>query len=491
MARIRLFTASVLFVVAAVAGAQPKVLVFQRKAPFEPSNDPNVGVATEVAAELERDGRVSPIVWSQTDPLFRSIIKQGQIDCDPDNPSDADILRNAAKLKVEYVLLVAAWKEEDNLVGESRLFRSSSDKAIWTDRKNMKVTLSSRPDWNETATALARTWTVLLANAPFKKLKQQPKVIDRTPLPQRNTDRPSLPNLPDSAIEGAKKALSEGKLSDAISIFREAVDNRPTDLNRRELLIQAYLRAGMDNLAAQEANSAAGLAADRVDFHLLAARCLLAVHDLESAQKSLNEALARDAQNPKVMLVLGQVHLHGGNAESALEVLLKITDKDAGAEVLTFRALANAMLGQADETEKDLKAAPLGTVEERTAWLDMARAMIMPKAEQIAMTLRQVIQACRVNPKDPNSIEQIEAASRLASGISAFFSNFPGVPAHKGSSDRMALALNLLSQACDEAADFAKTDNKDAGGEATLGLGEAMKQLASSRQQYESERSGS
>lgn len=107
------------------------------------------------------------------------------------------------------------------------------------------------------------------------------------------------------------------------------------------------------------------------------------------------------------------------------------------------------------------------------------------------MTVRQVIQTCRVKPKDQESIQQSQLASKIAAGISTFISNFPAVPVHKGSTDRLALALNLLSQASDEAADFAKTDNKDAGGEATLGLGEAMKQLASSRQQYESERSGS
>ncbi len=487
------------------AQAVPEVLIVQRSAVAKEKVALEIPIATMLAEELDTEGKVSPVVWSLTDPLFRAWVDAGKVSAAWDHPTDEQIRSVAQSLHIAYVFLIDADRENENfypravlLKGGRSIWKQGGDQRSGDARKykekqhtyvSMTVSTGTQLDWENTARSLARTWATLLHLGPFKTLPSHPK--RQTPEPEKGTapTKPTAPpptSTPDESWIAKEQELErQGLLTERINLLREAIDADPFQIKPREMLIALYLSKEMNGVAAEEAQRAAVIAPDRVDLRVLSARAWLQGGKLAEAQADLNEALAREPKNANLQLVLGQLSLEKGAFQSAIDAFSSSLETLSSPEGRVGRAVAYAVLGRAAESASDLKAILPADINE--ASYGRVTGCTERVIEVLLGELREIALASRSKPKDPETISNAERAERVASAMADFLSAFPVPAKHAKSHERRVLAHKLLAQAAGEALAFAKLADEETGAEATLSLTEAMKQFPLIRRQYESE----
>jgi tetratricopeptide (TPR) repeat protein len=97
-------------------------------------------------------------------------------------------------------------------------------------------------------------------------------------------------------LRQAQQLLEQGRVSSAINIYQQIVDDDPSDLNTISVLGDLYIKAGRTS--------------DAVDHFVRIAGNYLRSGSAKSAAYILNKALKIDATNPKALVSLGELHLH-------------------------------------------------------------------------------------------------------------------------------------------------------------------------------------
>ncbi len=451
-----------------------------------------------LASVLEEEGRVVPIAWTLADPFFRELVGDRVRQADLDDPKLATVLRIAQAVKVEYVLTVGFTMEDS---GEPRpvcrLYRSSSDRPVWQygGEKGQEMTLTAVRtgpgiDWANTVQSWARTWSAQLANGPFQGFPARGRVSpvpldpglnwgETTPVPPARIDP--------QVLDRAAQLLNEGLAAEAISMLRDAIDVNPLDVETRVALIQALSQQDQADAAASEALLAAQLMPEQTSLRLLAARALLRVGRLSDAKAQLNEALARAAASPEADRVLGDLYLADGDRVQAMAAY----ERSLG-QKRTFGAefgllVCQALEGQVDAVEKIAIRLPSASVAEQR---EVYRWFIALSAEafgRVASDLKEALAQGRMNPRDPAAIGLATRALGVSRSLAVVLESLSAPPRHKKSHDRRVLAHSLLQQAAAEALDFARSGNSDTGEEATLSLGEALKQFPAVQAEFDLE----
>lgn len=479
-----------LLVVGAAEASAPRVLIFQRLVPAGPESDPNVPIAQRLAEELDLEGRVVPIVWSRTDPVFREALEAGRVVGDVDRPTDDDLRATVERLGAEFLIVVAGVKEGGEVVGEFRMTSRGTTREILRDERKFRVEGGVGADWESATDTLARTWAMRLATGPFARLEPRPK---RTLEAPRDGSRealrpPALPDVDDARVAEAEELVRTGRFGDAILVLREAVDSRPLDPRRREALVRVYLAAGLVEQAAVEARGAAALVPDRVDLRLLAARCWLAADRLEDAQADLNEAMARDPDSASTSLLHGEILLARGRADEALGAFERSAAREDGFDARLGRLMAQAMRGELEVVREELPRLP---AVEPSRQLEAYRRLVSvarAEAERLAMRLREVAQAGRLNPGSADVRAIAGRVARTAGAWSLLVGRFGAPDVHRESHELRALAHSLLAQAAGLVLDSLNEGDESLGEEASVTLGEAVKQWAAADRQYDRER---
>lgn len=159
----------ILFAVAftsAMASASDTMLILQTKVPLKEANDPNVQVSDLIAQELDNEGRVIPIVYSMSDPVFRKAYQDGRIKTHSDPPKLRDAFQVAKQLGATYLLVVGSAHEGKVVKSKAQLYKNQ--RQIWKDEQNLAVTMQDIVNPDVTARSLARTMVLRMNTGPLK-----------------------------------------------------------------------------------------------------------------------------------------------------------------------------------------------------------------------------------------------------------------------------------------------------------------------------------
>lgn len=471
---------------AAAWSDQPIVLIVQFKVDVTSRDDPNYAMGNVIAEQLDIEGRVKPIVWSLADPEFRAAIDSGKLGEFNPQPTPEEMNEASKKLHAEYLFVLSAKMVGGSLDSAAQLYHGSFGKAIWTEKKVLGVSGSGGTDWDNTARSIANTWAVHLSEGPFKKLRAQPRLS--TPPPEKgqggNTGDPIAPPIVSDPIKVAQDLMLKGQDAEAITMLRASVDDKPFDTSRREALIRALLGRNLYQEAASEARRAILIAPGDPTLRLLSARAWLRIGKVEEAQKDLNEALARDVQDPIVQLLLGELALEKGEPEKAIEPYQTAMGKEDTFEARLGLGICFGLTGNARGAADAFNNLPHASDDEVFDGYERAIRLLDVETDKLAADLRDAMQKLHLKPNDAGTIEKLDSKLKLAQSLSALISALPCPKMHAASQQRRDLAHKLLVQSTEQILEFAKSGDEDAGAEALLSLGEAMKQIGTIRKQF-------
>ena len=537
----QLMKRALLFLVAALspiwaAAAVPEVLIFQVLTPKSRGIDPNVGMLPYIAQEFDDDGRVVPITWSMTDPLFRAAVSDGHIKY-TENPSFEALTDVAKRLKIEYVFLIQAWQKGASVRTRVKLFQG--DKLVWQDPDVDKKVIESQIKTNESAAkfaasnglpmptadiedlesrsvmlsagagfdadnfgkSVAHTWAALMFQTPFKNLKPRPRMgsvpVDPGLTAQPNVEITPPPPPPVKKVdnkdlmESVMKLLTAGQAFQAVQLLRDSVDAEPMDVERRRALINALMQTGQVQLAATEARRAAELMPEQIEFRAQAARAWLQLGKPEEASKDLNEAVARDPESPATRALIGEMNLLKGQYAASLEQFDFVISKAPSPEAHFRRALARTLNNDAKGSEEDLEAAKklglAGDVLSIRSRYASAASLTDSVMVETGNEVRSLLQRALVKPKDAEVIAEQLRLSQRSAALSSLYERLSVPEVHKGSHERRLLALKLLLQSLTEIGSYLKNQDEVVIGDATINLGEALRQVKAAQEAYKAE----
>ncbi|HRI45030.1 MAG TPA: tetratricopeptide repeat protein [Fimbriimonadaceae bacterium] len=461
--------------------AAPEVLIVQLRAPVGDDDDPNVGILNALAQELDDEGRVVPIAWTLSDPIFRGAYEAKTVTGDPANPTEEQALRGAEALRVGWILFVSAERKGGQLGAKARLFKRGADKAAWSDEKLISVTVGATADFNSSAATLARTWAALLSEGPFRQYPARPRVATPNPDDGRGGTASSPPAIDDTYRSRAQQLIKQGMVTEAINLLRDAVDADPMDASRREELARALLQQGFAQEAATEATRASQMAPDRNDLRFVAVQAWIGLDRPDEANKVLNEALARDPGNPQTLILVGDVALAKGDPGKAVEAYSRSIRIEDTFEARLGRACAYGASGWPEPCAADIAAL---TPERVASGYPRVVAELERALQFVAGEVREIVRAARLSPRQKATIDRASRVQRAAAGLARLAAAYPAPAKYRESYARRDLAHNLLQQSCLEALEFARTGVEDVASEATISLGEALKQFQSIREMY-------
>ncbi len=153
-------------------------------------------------------------------------------------------------------------------------------------------------------------------------------------------------------------------------------------------------------------------------------------------------------------------------------------------EARVGRACAYAASGWPEPCQADIAAIPADKV---ALYYPRVVSELERALQNVAGELRETIRAARLTPKKTAVIERASRNLRASAGLARLAALYPPPAKHRDSHARRDLAHNLLQQACGEALEFAKSGKEDIADEASISLGEALKQFQQIREQYEKE----
>jgi tetratricopeptide (TPR) repeat protein len=486
-----LFCVIVLAFAAVGAADVPRVLIVQMPVPAtKEGDDPNLLIADALAQELDEGGKVSPIVWGMTDPVFRAAATEGKLKETPDHPTLAQAQNATRPLSAELLLTCEAKIAGGNCTADVKLLRSG--RVVWKDTQQMRVGQGGLTDRFDSARSLARTLALRLQGEALKSLpvatkaetaeltKGQAPVMEPVVVP--DTSAADLAKLKTEV----QRLLSDGRRSAAILILRDGIDVKPLDAARRKLLVDTLVESDPIG-AAEEARRAANLVPDDAELRVLAARAWLRANRNAEAQADLNEAMARQPDSVTTRLLLAEIALRKGNGEQALEHADRALKTDPGAEAYFVRALCRSTLGGTDGVKQDLaaaqKASPEVAPNDAMRRYRLSAEVLDAEFDRLANTLKTLIPKLTTKPKDKVLADELEQAMALNEAQSALQEGVMVPSDLKAAHDRRVLARKLLGQVLMDLEAF-MGGTTEAIGDARINLGDAIKQMATAREAW-------
>jgi tetratricopeptide (TPR) repeat protein len=517
---------------AAFGFATPQMLIVrlaQKDKKIE--GDPNNSLIQYIASEFDSDGRVQAIAWGLTDPYFRAAVDGHQIGNPPTSPSLEQALETGKQLKTDYTLVVSVVRVGKDLGATANLYQRG--KLVWHDpppqtradaaeeknrkvmeklAKKRKVAMPDDPAFPKDARivsatrslvdpdgdlrSLASTWAVLLETGPLKQFPgrpriaptpvdvgQKPVVVD-TPPPVHKVDNQDL-------LQAAMKLLSEKQYVQAITMLRDSVDAEPLDVERRRALVMALAQTGNHAMAASEAKRAAALLPDKVELHVLAAKEFIAAGQSDQAIPELKEAVSRDPDGVETRMLLGEIDLQQLKIADAIGQFDFAISKSANAQWYYERAVAKTLNNDADGATQDLAAAQkaglgMDAISVKTRYVGTV-SMIDQSLTDLGFRLRTLLQRAHVKPGDDAVATETTDLTKKVAAVIGFMDGLAVPPEYKASHDRRQLALKLLSQSLNDIGDYLKAQNDDTISDATINVGEGLKNLDLAKVAYKEE----
>lgn len=493
------------FLTAAAFAAPSQVLIVQRPDPHAPADALPMKMDMTVAEVFDKDGRVVPVVWSETDPLFRTYMDERKVFGPLVNPTDADIAKTARAINAKYVFTLSATLIDDKLYPRAVLNQVGRGGNLWTYGQGEKeasfsvaVMVDNVPDWSATMRSVAQTINEQLIAGPWKDLTGRPIEaggdggdVTNPPVTNEYAEGVIPPPVVDAAaskavMEQAQKYIDDGRTDMAILLLEDAIDLEPFEPKRRILLVELLSEQGLYEQAADEAQRAARLSVDNADLWLAAARCWMLSGKPDEARADIQEALARGADGFLAQRLMGDIRLLDGQLPQAIEHYQKAIAFEDRFQARIGLAIAQGLSGQKDAALKTLSEmkTPDGTMSPESYAFTVE--LIDLATRELSRRMSNVMPALRTKGKE--ALPRAEEVERQATSLAEILSQIPPPAVHAPSHNERVLAHKLLSQSTLEMIAFARTGNADYGDESVLNLAEATRILGNVRELYKAER---
>ncbi len=468
-------------------GVKPPEASKETGAPFD--------ISSYFAGELETSGRMRPTVWSMGDPAFRAHATAGRVAFKDEFPKLEDAQAAAGRLKLDYVAVVGGRLKEGALHGSLTIYRGG--RKVFEKEDSLTASIGGRFDIEGAAQSICRTWSGVLADGLLKGVPTAP--VNPTPdqTPGQVVPPPPVAPLPktvDNAtlLAQASDFLKRGALPEAMALLRDAVDAEPLDVQRRTLFATLLMRSGHAELAAQEARRAASLLQESVGLRALAARAWIAAGKPDEAQADLNEAVARDPENPDVRGLLAEIALRDGKAAVALEHLDQALKKAPSPDLHFKRAVALTYLGNSESVAESLALAGKAPDEsELRTRFEFAADNLDRWSKVESGNLVSLFQRALVRRKEPAVADQVVRMRRSLDAYLALGSGLAVPAIYRASQERRLVALRLLVQCGGDLTTFLGNGDEDLLQDARINLGEAIRNLTAARDAFLAERAPS
>ncbi|MCW5939326.1 MAG: hypothetical protein KF884_02650 [Fimbriimonadaceae bacterium] len=507
----RLEAALVFWGAAAASFGIPDLLIHQQRVDQETSrDDDNQLLAPYLAQALDDDGRVRPVVWSMTDPVFRQWAETDSILVEAEQPDERTVLRVASRRRIEYVVFVSAVKEGPTLRPRGRLFRAG--RLVWkfepkaglpqgpelaapmnradmdrliaeanrrlTDGGAIAVTVNGATDWDLTSRTIAQTWVRQFNEGPLKSLPARAKTPE-APVAETPRGAEIQPSSPDWQTLAAS-FVAEGKLQQALAFLRDRVDADPSDPKARMALSDLYHRLGQPMEAARSAALAAEFARNPETWVVSAQRWLES-GDAAQAQAALAKAVALGASPDLVRPHQITLHLLTGQMAEA-EVQLRGL---APGSYPLQRALVEVLVSKPSlgpEAAAALEKRPLSVEEYSLFVLCLERSLM-----ELTPKIRDLVPRARLEPNSSALLNEAEDSKVRLSALSSLVQAVVPPERHQESHESRRLALILLSQSSMVVQAFVRSNDPDQAEEAALSLSEAARIAQAVREAYAAE----
>ncbi|MBV6457707.1 MAG: hypothetical protein HONBIEJF_00824 [Fimbriimonadaceae bacterium] len=463
----------------------PKVLVVQSLAPAGRDVDPNVRVAHHLAEALDTDGRIVPIVWSQSDPLFRKLLDDNQIGVVPEDPTPNEAYLFGKKLKFRYVLVVSAITEAGDLLASGALYENNPNKPVWSENRSSGVMTNGAFDPENSARTLARSWTIALGAGPFKRFPPKvsgPTTAVETPKPAAD---PISPSYDARDLQKVDEWIKAGETTLAAALLRDMIDFDPKNLQLREKLLNALL-LDYPASAAEIATQLADREPDKPDFRLLAAESFLRSGKLQDAGRELELVKQRNGNDPRYLRLAGDFASAKGEWLEARQHYDRCLEAGPNPQARRNRGLARVMLGDANGAKEDFGYEVL-TGRFMEDFYKRAVSLADLAVPGLADEIRTTLQRLRVNRDDPSVREATNSMLARSSSLAEMLKGIAVPEFHQNSHQWRALACSLLVQASQDLVKLAKEGDDEAGAECAISLGEGLKNWAKATEAYAKE----
>lgn len=483
----KLFLVWTLGLGAATVWAGTIVIVPQLAAKTEES-DPNVSIAHPLAEAIETEAGTTAVIWSESDPKFRSWMEKGWATT-ANAPTDAEIRSAMQAAGAEFRLNVSGFKVDGQVQG-SIFLMNRDGRILWRDSKMVIVRKDGLPDWTTTAESLARTWMITLKEGALKKFFKDGSVIsptDPTPSTRQPEQAPETRPEVKTILAQAQRQQTQGLLIEAVLTLREGVDLYPEDAEIRGGLVSALVLAGRLDLAAMEADRYSKLGGPA---QVASARIWLELDRLDEAQRALNEAKARTGESAGVLWTQAAIHLAGGDLALAFPAFKRAHEMAPTQESALGLAVVAAFQGQS-EVLSPLKPQLSGaeTPESLKLYRWMVHAMDA-RMDFLAEQFRDALRYASGQPKSQAAAARCAKVLSIAETLNDLLDAVKPPKIHSSSHELRQLAHKLLVQAGSDCAAFARSGDEESGSEATLSLSEALKSLAPATEKYKLELTG-
>jgi len=475
-------------------------------------------VAPYLAEELDMDGRVRPVVWSNTDPVFRQWTESRPEQDFVPYPDMRTALGGARSLGVERVLVVQVWSDGESFIPSAELYVSgrsrwrigpkdpskkseleiSEDgkvdaKAIrefsskipgLLDYSVFTVMTDKGPDWDMSARAIAHSWRVILCDGPLRELPARPRLMN-------DGGTVARPDGPDPIIEAASRdnvsqtaeaLLAEGKAAQAVRLLRAACDVRPFDGMLRLQLSRTLVQAGLPEEGAVVAGEAARLNPGDPTAQLACAEAWVAAGESGQALAALESCRKELGTTPRFRQTEADIDLLSGDPRKAAAVYGQSQEPRSALRL----AVAFALMGEPEQCADAMKKLPAGPVP--VEQYENIVVFIERSLPTLTETLKTLVPTARVKEGDPAVLATAQRSSRLCESMRVLLTGISAPKRYVDSHESRKLAHILLAQAALEALKFVETNDPEIAEEALASLGQAMKLQPLVRQMFGLER---
>jgi tetratricopeptide (TPR) repeat protein len=132
------------------------------------------------------------------------------------------------------------------------------------------------------------------------------------------------PNDPDVMVALAKGYISTNRTSEAIDLLKKCKVARPDSTGIRSQLVDLYMKTGQKDNAKSEIKALVALKRDN-DYLLKFAQLCIETNDLKTAESTVEDILATEADNLDVLMLKGKIQALNKNFDAAIETYKEIS----------------------------------------------------------------------------------------------------------------------------------------------------------------------
>jgi len=516
---ILLLSLSAIAALAQLPARRPLVVIFPEKVEVKRDQlDPNIGIATPLAEQLEATRRLDVLIYDQAAAYIQRLVQEGSLKSSdvPAQPNNEQKRRIVQALGGEFALTVrAAWsdkppvmpraprgkKVDPNLLQNLPTNSVVQVWATWTPLsggRSWQVQLESQPvqrampggamtvDPVSTARTAASNLVARLVAEPLASLAR----VDVTQAEAQTNVQPGRSAAEDAdalmkqLLEEGQKYARAGDLANAIEAYRRAIDAKPADPEPRRRLIEALLQRRMESTAVAEGTRAVQLVSDSTPLLLELADAYMSANRLDEAEVTYRRMLERDPQNVPAWLHLGDLMWNRARIPEAEECYTQAAHRAPTSTDPPMR-LAKLYLARGQYTRaRETVGALYGLIpEEDETRRGQVYVTLIEGAEAGLTQLSQRIQEAVASYT--NGDVTLETLFRTVKGLETqgnqlrqFLQSLKPIPRVLDAHNRFLLSSSLLQQSLGSLLSFAETKETRFQDEGMLLRSEALRELS-------------